>query len=450
MKKSIALAITILAIGLMAGLMHRHELAGLRQIHTQLSAQAARLGIHATDHNRSAQPRTNKLEFQDRETLKRSIVARIGEYGRALDDDDLIDGENSPAVQEQGWELMERLMDLDPEDIINVIGSLQSDESLPCRQELIDLSIRMLAENHPAAALSLLAGSEDLMKEMDDGQALIGESLQNWAKKDPAAALTWAQENSDKNIPLSPGDMESSTLAGASQLDPQLAFKLLSKVKTKMGDAIQAITGSARSAQDRTLILAALRNYLTTISEPAERDVLREKALGGFAESFSCEVHDSAVNWISGQNFSAEECDELVRHLSYETTGADTGKWVEWMSRTLPPESLGERVGSLISSWAKEDNQAVAKWLNGQPDGPMKTAAVNNYARTVVEIAPQVAAQWAMTMPAGQEREETLKRIYHCWQKKDAASAKATLQGMGIPLETIDSINSQSGLGDDH
>jgi hypothetical protein len=446
MKTSLVMAIIILGIGLMAGTMQQRQLAERRQTHKQLVAQALRFGIRTTDPNPAVQPRIASREIHDREIFTRSVVAQISDYGRALDDDEWVDGENSPAVQELGWDLMERLMDLDPEDLKNIIGSLQADEDLPHRRELIDLSVRMLAENHPAAALSVLVTSKDIMKGMDDGTAVIGESIENWAKQDPVAALAWVHENSEKDLPLSREDMESKALAGAAQLDPQLAFRLLSKVKTNLANAIQTITGSARSPEDRTLILTALHNHLGTVSNPEERDALLNKALGGFAETFCGEDFVSVRDWISNQNFSESETDHLVRGLSFDATKAETGKWIEWMADALPPEAMEERVGALISPWAQEECQAAGKWINEQPDGPVKTAAVNAFARAVGKFDPQIAAEWAVTLPGGQAREETLKHIYMHWHKKDAAAANSALGGMGLPLETIESLKKQSGV----
>lgn len=446
MKKSIFLSIVILAIGLIAGLMQRQQLTALRQDRAQLAAQAVKLGITATLPNPSGQPQTTKREQQDRETLIRSVVAQMRDYVRALEDDETIDGENSPAFQEQGWDLMERLMDLDPDDLKDIIASLQADEDLPGRRKLIDLSVRMLAENHPAAALPLFIASDNLMKEMDNGEAVFLESLANWAKKDPNAAMAWIQKNSPDVPCLDNEQMMSSLLAGAAQEDPQQAFKLLSTAGTNMEDALQAITGSAKSPEARTAILTALRNHLTTISEPTERDSLRDQAIGGFAESFGGEGFASVENWISNQNFSARECDALVRSLTYETTKTDTGKWVNWMAETLPPEKLQERVEKIVSPWAKEDFQAVGIWLNEQPNGPAKTSAVSAYAKTVGDIEPEAAAQWAVTMPPGQEREDTLNRIYKNWLTKDPAAANAALERMGLPAETVDSLRKQSGV----
>ena len=38
---------------------------------------------------------------------------------------------------------------------------------------------------------------------------------------------------------------------------------------------------------------------------------------------------------------------------------------------------------------------------------------------------PQVAAQWALTLPDGDERDATLKQIYQNWPKTDAAAIEA-------------------------
>jgi hypothetical protein len=345
--------------------------------------------------------------------------------------------EIGPVLQKQGWEVMERLMDLDPEEVKHVIDSLVAEKPLPeqeqARRSMIELSIRMLAEDHPEAALSLFAASKDLIHELENGGTVIKSSLANWAKKDPAAALTWIQE-SGENVPAMDRDeMKSSALAGVAQTDPKLAFKLLSEIETDQAYAIRVIAEAAKSPEDRAATLSAFRNHLTTVSDPGERDSLRKKALGGLAESLSGESFASVTKWMSGQKFSSQECDELSRALPEGTTSAETGKWIEWMAGSLPPEKLGERVDLLIAPWAKKDCHAVAKWLGEEPDGSAKTAAISAYARTVAEHEPQSAVQWAMTLPAGEERSKTLKAIYQKWPDSDSAAKAAFAAEHGIP-----------------
>jgi hypothetical protein len=91
-----------------------------------------------------------------------------------------------------------------------------------------------------------------------------------------------------------------------------------------------------------------------------------------------------------------------------------------------------ERVGNLVSQWTQQDYLAAGQWLTEVPDGPAKTPAVCAYAETVAEYEPQVAAQWALTLPAGEARQRTLLRIYQNWPKADAAAAAAFAKEQGL------------------
>jgi hypothetical protein len=437
MRTSIALSVIILAIGLATGLMHQRQLTTLRQDGEQLATRAAELGVQVESRDPSGRSKLSIRRQGNPGSPTRPVIEQIRAYGRAMEELRLSGEEIGPVLQKQGWEVMERLMDLDPEEVKHVIDSLVAEKPLPeqeqARRSMIELSIRMLAEDHPEAALSLFAASKDLIHELENGGTVIKSSLANWAKKDPAAALTWIQE-SGENVPAMDRDeMKSSALAGVAQTDPKLAFKLLSEIETDQAYAIRVIAEAAKSPEDRAATLSAFRNHLTTVSDPGERDSLRKKALGGLAESLSGESFASVTKWMSGQKFSSQECDELSRALPEGTTSAETGKWIEWMAGSLPPEKLGERVDLLIAPWAKKDCHAVAKWLGEEPDGSAKTAAISAYARTVAEHEPQSAVQWAMTLPAGEERSKTLKAIYQKWPDSDSAAKAAFAAEHGIP-----------------
>jgi hypothetical protein len=43
----------------------------------------------------------------------------------------------------------------------------------------------------------------------------------------------------------------------------------------------------------------------------------------------------------------------------------------------------------------------------------------------IASYEPEVAGQWAMTLPPGQDRDETLRDVYHIWPKEDPAAAEA-------------------------
>jgi len=79
----------------------------------------------------------------------------------------------------------------------------------------------------------------------------------------------------------------------------------------------------------------------------------------------------------------------------------------------------------MVSGWTQSDFQATGAWLNTTPTGPLKNSAIRSYAETVSRYEPEAAAQWALTLPPGEDRDQTLNRIYKNWPKKDDASKAA-------------------------
>ena len=56
----------------------------------------------------------------------------------------------------------------------------------------------------------------------------------------------------------------------------------------------------------------------------------------------------------------------------------------------------------------------------------------STYAETLAPFEPDSAAQWAMTLPPGKDREETLANIYEKWPKNDESAKKAFAKLHGI------------------
>ena len=122
----------------------------------------------------------------------------------------------------------------------------------------------------------------------------------------------------------------------------------------------------------------------------------------------------------------------LANELTYFTTKADTGRWVEWMSGNLPEELFAEPVRKLIGEWTEQDYVAAGKWLATAPDGPAKVAAVEAYARAVARYESQVAGQWAMTLPPGTARNATLRAVHQNWPADDPEGAAAFAREHGL------------------
>lgn len=65
-------------------------------------------------------------------------------------------------------------------------------------------------------------------------------------------------------------------------------------------------------------------------------------------------------------------------------------------------------------------------------EGPAKNAAIRGCALTIFKHDPETAMQWIMTLPPGQDRDDTLKTIHMNWSKIDPAGKEAFAREHGI------------------
>jgi hypothetical protein len=121
-----------------------------------------------------------------------------------------------------------------------------------------------------------------------------------------------------------------------------------------------------------------------------------------------------------------------ISDLSYSVKCDESGKWIEWMGAKLPVEKSNDGIRNIMHNWTEKDYQAAGKWLASTPNGPTKYLSVRTYAETLAPFEPDSAAQWAMTLPPGKDREETLANIYEKWPTDDEAAKKAFAKLHGI------------------
>jgi hypothetical protein len=286
----------------------------------------------------------------------------------------------------------------------------------------------------PQSALGLIHEFSDLLAKSDLRGDLISEALGSLAALQPAAALEWIAQNASKFPELADDKISAEVIRGAAKNDPRGAFKLIAQMKLK--DPVVAVkaiieAGNA-SAETRNSVLSALREHLGTLTDPVDREKIRSSAFGSLAENIDSQGVEAMVSWISKSKFTAEETTQFVGGLSYFSTRQDTGRWVEWLGKNLPPEEISKPVDELIGEWTQQDYKGAGTWLASAAESPAKQAAVHAYAKAVAEYEPKVAEQWAMTLPAGPLKDETLRVIYRNWPSNDphGASAFATAHGM--------------------
>ena len=428
MKISITASVLILAIGVTLGLIHQKRLKNLCEDQRQLVAQAGKLGISCDPPTSSGDPRIHHRPHENRDNSARAMTAELVALAKEMELQQKGAAEPDEAFQAKMPEMMLRMLALDASQLKLALAGMRDDPSVSeeTRRNLIGYSLLILSEEHPAAALALFTESSALLSDSQIGRGVIFSALGRWAKDDPLAALEWLRKNSAAHPDIVDDDAKRSIIAGAAENNPPLAFKLIAEMGLEdRSAALRSLVETGASPDQRTAILDALRDYLTTLPDAADRADLLQESLENMGRNLSEEDFDSVKSWIAASKLSSQETAQFAAGLSYFNTKQDTGRWIDWMAGNLPKDQLAENVENLIGQWTQQDYQAAGKWLSAAAEGPAKNAAVASYAATVAEYEPQTAVQWALTLPAGPQRQQTLESIYQNWPKSDASAAAA-------------------------
>ncbi len=436
MKKSIALAIAIIALGAAPALFQQKRLADLQDDQRSLTAQAMKLGLAIDPSSTGGDARLTKRQREDIEKHAATAAKDVLAFARELETMRKNGTEKDAAFQSRAADMMARLMELDSSQLKRVIAALRNDDGLSAetRGNLIAFSILTLSEDHPETAITIFTESQDLMAKNQLGAHVLSSALTEWAKSDPTAALAWLRNHAATHPEIADDEAKSSILAGTAGNDPKLAFKLIGELGfSDSSEAIHAIMGTGNDDPDhRTELLEALRGHLATITDEEQRDEISGKALELMARTADRQDYDTLTGWIEDAELSQKEKAQFADGLTYFTTKADTGRWVDWLANSLPADKLADPVKELIGEWTQQDYLAAGKWLSDAADGPAKTSAVEAYAEAVAEYEPQVAAQWAMTLPPGPQREATLRSIYQNWPSSDPQGASKFARDHGL------------------
>ena len=417
MKISIALSLLILAAAAGLGWHDHQRLAQVRESHEKLVAEAATLGISSNSSNPAAPVRITKRERENREAAAKDAAAEFIAFAKEMEAIGKNGGPRDEAMQTRILAILDRMMALDASQLKILIAEIRASKDLKdeSRTALIGFSIMTLANDHPQAALALFTESSDLLGDDDMDTHVISSSLAKWATDDPMAALEWVRNNAEKHSDLVTDNAKRGLISGAAANDPKLAFTLIGELGLKdIPQTISQIMSTAKTPEERTATLAALRAHLATLSDEKVRSEAADNAMRTLVQGLAAqESFESASHWIAAAKFSPEELQNFADGLSdTTTTTGKQGQWIEWVGQTLPAGKSDASIRNLVRRWTENDYQAAGKWLSSTPDGPAKHTAIRSYAETVSRYDPDTAAQWAMTLPPGKDRDETLKNIH--------------------------------------
>jgi hypothetical protein len=435
MKISIAASILILLVAALFGVQNQQRLTTLRTSHAKLVVAAAQLGI-SVDLTHAADPvRITKRERENKDADAKLAAAEFIAFAKEMEAIEKKGGQPDEAQKKRSMAIIDRMMSLDPAQLKSLVAEIRATKDLKdeTRQGIIGFSIMTLSNDHPQAALALFTESSDLFKENGMGTDVVSSSLAMWAKDDPMAALEWMKTNSAKFPDLITDDTKRGLIAGTAIQDPKLAFKLIIELGIKEASrSIASIIRSAKTLDERTATFNALREHLATLPDENARTEAADNGVRNFASNLVEGGFEANTQWLAAANFTPAELESFASGLYGSIKGDENGKWIEWLGEKLPANKAAENIENLVRNWTRNDYQAAGKWLSTSTEGPTKNTAIRSYAQTVAEYEPASAAQWAMTLPPGKDRDETLKYIYQNWPENDSTARAAFKQEHGI------------------
>ena len=425
----------IVVVGGIVGARHQQQIEGVKADQQRLVEKASQLGL--SDKITSMDARITKRQREAVDDESRGVAAALIAFAREMEDREKSGQKDDDESNARAMELMKRVMKLDAAQLKRVIAGLRDDTSLSAasRSNMIGFAILVLGEDHPAAALALYTESADLLGGGVVGLDAVASSLRLWARQDPAAALAWVKANEAAHPEIADEDARRNIIAGAALTDPALALQLIGEMKLEDPEAaIAAVVETSDGPDKRTAVINALRTHLADLSATVDGKEAMTEALEAMGRDLSNEDFASVTAWMKDAALTPEEAAAFTGGLSWFNTREDTGKWIDWMAGSLPEKEARDGADTLIGQWTQEDYLAAGNWLAAAPEGPAKDAAVATYAATVAEYEPQVAVQWALRLPEGEERKSTLEAIYQDWPERDAAARDAFAKQYGVDV----------------
>lgn len=399
---SLSLCAILLVVGTSIAWQGYRAIAHAKARHAKLVSAARLAGIPTDEDAMGASFRSSKRERTstqvDLKLLLTDMQLVLKNRHRDLTPEELVELKNC----------LDRCGRLSPQQMEVFLASVRAfpDLSDQERTNMVEMTFLAFSETQPAHTLNL-ASLDPYASKLNIFNGITTNAIAAWAKDDLPGAVEWAKANPDK---LYDG-IRLHLIRQTAEQDLAHGLRLVTEFDLK--DPSVAFTGLLAMAtpEDSSTILTSLRHYLAQLPDETSRESANEKLFSNVADSFTGQAHEINRKWLDSTQLTLPELEIFSTKVAETKSIKDPSQWIAWIGSKLGPEKSAVPIQTMVKNWTQNDYQAAGKWLTATPDGPTKNAAIRAYAETVAKADPEVAKQWALTLPPGPEREETLQRI---------------------------------------
>jgi hypothetical protein len=434
-KTSILVSTILLTLGVAISWRDYRQLASARVSQSKLTAKLAEVGIRfdlpQPGKKVGIAKRQREKKEENHQESNSGLIALIREITADLKSSGKLD----PTISAKLRDFETRLKSLDTAQWRALLAEIQADKAFEecgntnaiLSSMMMEMSVYFRDSDQPQTFLTLAKQFPALLKDNQDSLNYMGSNLLLWTKEDPVAAVAWLRENHATFPRLANSyDVSEKMLSIVALKDPAMAFQLIDELGiTRRDYAARDITRYTETAENRTEILSALQHYVSGMPEGGERDAILNSGVAGLVESAMMQGFETGTEWISHAGITPEQYAGALDYVVYDGKFNSRSQWIDWLIPHLPEEQAAEQVGKLVTFWVKKDHKSAGEWISHNAHGLVKNAAIYAYSYEVAAYEPTVAAQWAMTLPAGENRKKALEGVYENWLKTDAVGKEA-------------------------
>ncbi len=265
-------------------------------------------------------------------------------------------------------------------------------------------------------------GAMTWAEEALDGDERLGalrQGMGDWAKRDISAAALWAER-------LTPDHSQAEALEalmgvwGASA--PMQAARWLTE------QAPNAATDRAAQALARAW---AQNNFLEAAAWAEAQAATGALTPGGIAIIRGVAQADP----VGTAQWAASVTDETVREGALGATFETWGKQQPLAAAQFLAAQQSQSPAAfraVASEWVKSNAAGASHWLQGQPDGAARDAAVEGFTRSLVAYDAASALTWAMSVSDGEARAVLTRDLMDFWMSDDPEAAVAFARENGL------------------
>lgn len=217
----------------------------------------------------------------------------------------------------------------------------------------------------------------------------------------------------------------------------------------------QKAEGFEKNIMARGLIEGLMQNDPATATRIAIAETDPELQ-GQFFESIArqqlkSEGAEATRAWIdkmiAAGTVSADNLGDAVRQVADQLSSKTPNVAAQW-AMTLPAGDAQEgAIRESVRAWARTDPTATSQFLTNMSASDTKNRAVEIFSRTIAKEDPQAAATWAASITDQELRDRTMLRTAQEWYQKDAQAATAWAQSSGLSADAQQKITTPPDEG---